>query len=42
MIGDYYRNTKTISILKALTKDWKNIDGVNVCPECFAKRKENK
>lgn len=43
VIGFGYRNAKTISKLKRVTKDWKYFDGEgNLCPECFEKLKNRK
>lgn len=40
-IGLEYKNAKTISKLKRLTKDWKHIGGTweEVCPDCYEKLK---
>lgn len=35
----YYRNAETISRLKKDTKDWVCVDGDNLCPDCYRKRK---
>lgn len=45
VIGFYYKNTKTISRLKELTKDWNYCEDTGtLCPKCYQewKRKEDK
>lgn len=35
----YYQNADTIRQLKKATKNWVNIDGDNLCPDCQRKFK---
>ena len=37
MIGHFYHNSGSIRKLKEEIKDWKCVDGVNICGECLQK-----
>lgn len=40
VIGYYYKNRETISVLKKLTKDWKYCyKWGNLCPKCYEELK---
>lgn len=37
VVGYFYQNAKTIKRIKEETKDWRNIDGFNICGDCMKK-----
>ena len=41
MVGYFYKNKNTIKRIKEEIKDWKWVDGVNICGDCLKKIKED-